>query len=255
MTDAFPDHFSKIASGYAQYRPRYPAALADFLAAISPARELVWECGCGSGQLSVDLADRFERVIATDASAKQLAEAEPHPRIEYRCATAERSGLPPGIADAVVAAQAAHWFDLPAWYREVRRVGKPEAIVAAISYGNVVMAGDAGALVARFYGGLVGTYWSPHRKLVDEGYRAIPFPFEETTAPPLEIRVEWDLAAFQGYVETWSAVRALVEAEGRSRVESFRAELARAWGPAERTRTVRWPIAVRAGRLGSGTSC
>lgn len=249
MTDAFPDHFSKIASSYAQFRPRYPAALADFLAEIAPARELAWECGCGSGQLSVDLASRFERVIATDASAKQLAEAEPHPRIDYRCATAERSGLSSGIADAVVAAQAAHWFDLPAWYREVRRVAKPEAIVAAISYGNVVMEGDAGALVERFYGGLVGTYWSPHRRLVDEGYRDLPFPFEEIAAPPLEIRVEWDLASFQGYVETWSAVRALVEAEGRSRVESFAAELARAWGPEERIRTVRWPIAVRAGRV------
>jgi SAM-dependent methyltransferase len=247
--DSFPDHFSKIASSYAEFRPRYPAALADFLAGVAPARELAWECGCGSGQLSVDLANRFDRVIATDASADQLAQAVPHPKIEYRCATAERSGLPAGIADAVFAAQAAHWFDLPAWYREVRRVAKPESIVAAISYGNVVVEGDAGLLVERFYGGLVGTYWSPHRKLVDEGYRDLPFPFEEIEAPPLEIRVEWDLQAFQGYVETWSAVRALVQAEGRARLESFLDELARAWGPAQRTRTVRWPIAVRAGRV------
>jgi SAM-dependent methyltransferase len=247
--DEFPDHFSKIASSYVQYRPRYPAALADFLSGIAPARELAWECGCGSGQLSVDLANRFARVIATDASADQLAQAVPHPRIEYRCATAERSGLSSGIADAVIAAQAAHWFDLQSWYGEVRRVAKPAAIVAAISYGNVLMEGDAGALVERFYGGLVGTYWSPHRKLVDEGYRDLFFPFEEIEAPPLEIRVEWDLAAFQGYVETWSAVRALVQAEGRSRLESFREELARAWGPAQETRTVRWPIAVRAGRV------
>lgn len=253
--EAFPDHFSKIASGYAHYRPRYPAALAEFLAGIAPARELAWECGCGSGQLSVDLADRFERVIATDASADQLAEAEPHPRIEYRCATAERSGLSPGIADAVVAAQAAHWFDLQSWYREVRRVAKSEAIVAAICYGNVLVEEEAGALVERFYGGLVGTYWSPQRRLVDEGYRSIPFPFEEIEAPSLEIRVEWDLPSFLGYVETWSAVRALVEAEGRPRVRSFGAELARAWGPAERTRTVRWPISVRAGRVGSRASC
>jgi SAM-dependent methyltransferase len=247
--DSFPDHFSKIASSYARFRPRYSAALADFLAETAPAREIAWECGCGSGQLSVDLAERFGRVIATDASAEQLAKAQPHPRIEYRCATAERSGLEDGVADLAVAAQAAHWFDLPAWYREVRRVTKPGGLLAVISYGNVLIEGPVGALVERFYGGVVGQYWSPHRKLVDEGYRDLPFPFDEIEVPPLEIRVEWDLSAFLGYVETWSAVRALVEAEGRARVESFRAELARTWGAAQRTRTLRWPIAVRAGRV------
>src|SRR5207249_7256547 len=126
-TRPFQDHFSDKAAGYAAYRPVYPPALVDALAALAPGRGLAWDAGCGSGQLSLLLAQRFDRVIATDASADQIAHATAHPKVEYRCAPAEASGLADGIADLAVAAQAAHWFDLPDYYAEVRRVAPPRA--------------------------------------------------------------------------------------------------------------------------------
>lgn len=128
MTDrqaSFKDHFSSAAAGYAAHRPTYPAELASFLASIAPRHDVVWDAGCGSGQLSTLLVDRFTRVVATDASAAQIANATPHPRVEYRCASAEASGLPDGIADLAVVAQAVHWFDLDRYYAEVRRVTRP----------------------------------------------------------------------------------------------------------------------------------
>src|SRR5438876_4020524 len=133
----FQDHFSDVAAAYAAHRPTYPAALVDFLAESAPRRDLAWDAGCGSGQLSVLLAERFARVIATDASPAQIAHAAPHPNVAYACAPAEDSGLPPGVADLAVAAQAAHWFDLPAYYAEVRRVGRAGALVALVTYGLV----------------------------------------------------------------------------------------------------------------------
>ena len=66
--EPFKDHFSGVSQDYAQFRPRYPAALFDFLASVAPERNLAWECACGSGQATIDLAGRFQRVIATDAS-------------------------------------------------------------------------------------------------------------------------------------------------------------------------------------------
>jgi SAM-dependent methyltransferase len=249
MTSPFSDHFSSIASSYARHRPRYPATLVEFLAGIAPARELAWDCGCGSGQLSVGLASRFGRVIATDASADQLAKATPHAHVEYRCATAEKSGLPDRVVDAAIAAQAAHWFDLPAWHREVRRVTKAGAIVAAITYGNVEVEGEIGAIVRRFYTDVTEPYWSPERKLVDDGYRAMPFPFDEIEAPALEMSASWNLADFTGYVRTWSGVQGLEKALGRAPIEAFEVELGRAWGPADTRRQVRWPLSMRVGRL------
>ena len=75
----FKDHFSGTATGYAAHRPGYPRAVAEALAARSPGRGLAWDAGCGSGQLSVVLGEVFEQVVATDASAAQIAEAIPHP--------------------------------------------------------------------------------------------------------------------------------------------------------------------------------
>ena len=136
---AFKDHFSTRSAEYAAYRPTYPRALVDFLADAAPGTELALDCGCGTGQLSVLLGERFARVVATDASQKQIENAEPHARVAYRVAPAEASGLGDASADLVVAAQAAHWFDLPAFYAEARRVARPHGVVALVTYGIIEM--------------------------------------------------------------------------------------------------------------------
>ena len=77
----FKNHFSDRAAAYAARRPTYPVALVDFLADVAPRRELAWDSGCGSGQLSVLLAGCFEQVIATDASAEQIGRASCRERV------------------------------------------------------------------------------------------------------------------------------------------------------------------------------
>lgn len=250
MTGGFKDHFSTHAAAYAAARPTYPAALADWLAGASPRRGLALDCGCGSGQLSRLLAGRFERVVATDASAEQIAAATALPNLDYRVAPAERSGLPEGCADLVTVAQAAHWFDLPAFYAEVRRVAAPGAVLALVAYGRLVLDGDAGAVVRDFYDGALGKHWPPERALVEGGYRDLPFPFAEEAVPPFAIDVSWTLSDLADYVDTWSAVRALERAEGRAPVERFRVALADVWGDPAVPRAVSWPLAIRFGRIG-----
>src|SRR5512146_2681396 len=127
------DYFSGVAGSYAEYRPRYPAALVDLLADLAPRSQTAWDAGCGSGQRSVALAGRFARVIATDASEQQLARATAQPRVEYRRASAEASEIPSAPLDLATAAQAVHWFDRPAYYQEVRRVCRPGALIALVT--------------------------------------------------------------------------------------------------------------------------
>src|ERR1051326_7411546 len=113
---SFKDHFSKQATGYAKFRPRYPQKLFDYLGSIAPSRQLAWDCATGNGQAAVGLASVFDRVIATDASEKQIANAEQHDHVEYRVAPAEESGLESSSIDLIMVAQALHWFDLERFY-------------------------------------------------------------------------------------------------------------------------------------------
>lgn len=241
--------FEQGGKAYSRFRPEYPAELARFLASISPGAALAVDVGCGNGQLTSHLADHFGKVIGLDPSADQIANAAAHPRIEYGCAPAERLPVADRCADLVTAAQAAHWFDLPRFYEEVRRIGVPRGILALVSYGVLRLDEDLDGRFARFYWNEIGPYWPAERKLVDTGYVDLPFPFEEQAAPALEICKAWTLDEFLGYVSTWSAVRSVREASREDILQRFVQDLAPLWGDPSRRRDVRWPINMRMGKL------
>lgn len=242
------DHFSRCASAYAEYRPGYPAELGSFLADISPGRGLAWDCGTGSGQAAVVLAAAFDRVVATDASAEQLAHARPHPRVEYRRALDRDSGLARASCDLVTAGQAAHWFDLPAFYREVDRVLRPGGALAIWCYTRTLVAPEIDAVVSAFQYQRVGPYWPAGREHTDAGYRTLPFPYERIAAPPLAMRHLWTRRQLEAYIGTWSSVRRCRDVEGADPVAGLTRDLAPLWPDADGVREVRWPLSVIAGR-------
>jgi len=247
----FKDHFSATAGGYAAHRPVYSRAVAEALAARSPERGVAWDAGCGSGQLSVVLGDVFDQVVATDASAAQIAAATPHPRVRFRVAPAEASGLSEGTVDCSVAAQAAHWFDLEAYYREVRRVSRPGGLVALITYAVMETDPEVERIVQRFYRKTLDGHWPPERVSVEEGYRSLPFPFEPVEAPALTLEHRWNADQLLGYVGTWSAVQSLRKVGRGPELERFADEILAAWGDPRTARLVRWPLSLRLGRVSS----
>ncbi|MES2497035.1 MAG: class I SAM-dependent methyltransferase [Pseudomonadota bacterium] len=244
----FKDHFSSHAAAYASYRPAYPPELADWLASLVPAREIALDVGCGSGQLSLLLAERFSQVVATDPSPQQIDSAVAHPRIDYRVAPAEASGLTDGSIDLLTAAQAAHWFDLPAFFAETRRLLKPDGVIALISYARLKTEGDIEEIVERFRLVTLEDYWPPERALVENDYRDIRLPFTPIDVPAFTIEVQWPLAALVGYLDTWSAVRALEKASGRAAFDAVVDDLTAHWGDPTMTRTISWPLTIIAGR-------
>ena len=246
---SFKDHFSAHATQYAAHRPTYPPALVDALADLAGGTRLALDCGCGTGQLSVPLAARFDRVIAIDGSAAQVAAAGRHPRVEYRVAVAESSGLPARTVDLVAVAQAAHWFDLTRFYAEVRRVGRTGGLLALLTYGNIDTDADVVRVVEGFRRDVIDRFWPPERIHVDTGYRQLPFPFEELEPPAFVLEQNWSLGDFLGYIDTWSAVRAAEGAMGRAPLETFADMLRDVWGPPESRRIIRWPLSMRLGRL------
>jgi SAM-dependent methyltransferase len=240
--------FDQGGRAYARFRPEYPRELAAYLASLAPDHDTAVDVGCGNGQLTQLLAPYFGKVVGLDPSADQIANAIPDERIDYRCASAEQLPLPDASASLVTAAQAAHWFDLPAFYREVRRIARPGAVVALVSYGVMKLEAELDERFQKFYRDEIGPYWPPERKLVDSGYATIDFPFEELAPPALEIRLDWHLSEFLGYLTTWSAVRSAREAGREDLLIAFANDIGAAWGDPNRRRPVRWPINMRIGR-------
>lgn len=246
----FRDLFSRHSDTYATSRPTYPDALYEFLAALAPSRRLAWDCGTGNGQAARDLARWFEKVIATDASVAQIRNAVAVGNVEYRVANAESSGLPARAVDLVAVAQALHWFDVDEFYSEVRRVTVSGGILAVWSYGSPSAGEDIEMALRNFEKETVGPYWDSGRRLVDEGYRTIGFPFHELSAPRFELRHEWTLSQLGGYLRSWSAVSRFVAERGEDPVTPLLEQIGKHWGAPESPRAVTWPLAIRVGRIG-----
>jgi SAM-dependent methyltransferase len=244
----FKDHFSGQAATYSTFRPTYPAELFEWLADAAPRRERVWDAGTGNGQAAGALAHHFGLVVATDASAAQVAEAAPHPRIEYRVAPAEASGLPAAWADLVTVAQALHWFELRGFFGEAKRVLAPDGLLAVWCYGDPRLDEPiVDGIVHAYNRGTVEQYWPRERNLVLAAYQTIPFPFREVRTPSLSMEAAWTLPQLAGYMRSWSATARYAKALGRDPIDEVEAKLREPWGPGELARVIRWPLTIRAG--------
>lgn len=249
MSTGFKDHFSGHAAGYSTYRPTYPPRLFQWLAETAPRLGRAWDAGTGNGQAAVDLAEHFASVVGTDGSATQLAHATRHPRVEYRVAPAEESGLPTGWADLVTVAQALHWFDLSRFYAEARRVLAADGLLAVWCYGDCRLDDPTvDRIVHRYNRDTVEEYWPPERDLVLAEYRSIPFPFREVATPSVRLEAFWTLPQLAGYLRSWSATTRCARVTGRDPVAAVEEALERVWGPPDSARVVSWPLTVRAGR-------
>ena len=246
---AFIDAFSDMAKQYASARPTYPAALFECLAELAPATRCAWDCDTGNGQAAFGLAEHFDSVQATDASAEQIGQALPHPRVHYYVAPAHATGLPDRSVDMISVAQALHWFDLDRFYAEVRRVARPRALLAVYGYDWFYLSPEIDPIVNRWLLRPIESYWLPNLRLLWHRYRTIDFPFAELPEPRLAMYQSWNLDEMLSYYRTWSAARGKIAAEGEHFLADARTALAAVWGDPDRRRTAVMPIITRLGRV------
>ncbi len=244
---SFKDHFSEQSAQYANYRPRYPAELFQFLVDQCRRHELAWDCATGSGQAAVALGEFFACVIATDASDTQIACAIPHANVSYRVATAEASGLDDASVDVLTVGQALHWFDRERFYAEAKRVLAPGGLLAAWCYGLCHVTDECDGVVLELYSDIVNEFWPPERRLVEERYAGIAMPAAEIEVPRFNIYADWAVDDMLGYLRTWSACSRYRKAHACDPVTLIAGKLHDAWGTG--SRPVRWPLTLRVCRL------
>ena len=244
---AFKDYFSDHAAGYASHRPHYPAALFEWLAQQCSRHEMAWDCATGNGQAAIALSPYFDRIIATDASQAQLVEATQGNNIHYVCASAEQVPLAANSLELITVGQAAHWFDLSRFYREVDRLLVPNGVLALWCYGLFQITSEIDVLILNYYQHTVGKYWPPERHHVEEAYQSLDFPYEQITTPDYCMQVNWNLGQVMGYLGTWSATRLYKKATGKDPLATLVQPLSDIWGDSRQPRAIQWPLHLKVG--------
>ncbi|KAK9935996.1 hypothetical protein M0R45_012863 [Rubus argutus] len=261
------DLFIKQSKQYAVGRPGYPEKLFQFIASKTASHDLAWDVGTGSGQAVRSLAGIFKNVVATDTSQEQLECAPKLPNVRYEhtppvlsIPEIEQKLAPKSSVDLVTIAQALHWFDLPSFYQQMKWVlKKPNGVIAAWCYTLPRVNNSVDTVFDRFYANDVEPYWDPARKLVDNKYKTIDFPFEpvsgEDNTGPFEFATErlMDLDDLFTYIRSWSAYQTAKEKGVELLKDDVMGAFKQAWNAdgGDGQKAVIYPINLRIGRVGN----
>lgn len=243
-------NFSKYASEYCRFRPKYPEEMFTFLSEACKERESVLDCGTGNGQAAIELAKYFKHVIASDISTEQIALADIKSNIQYICCPAEKIDLLDNSTDLITSAQAMHWFDLDKFYKEIIRIAKPKAILAAWCYTLPTIADQIDSILLELYAILMQS--SSHMiqiKYVHDCYETIPFPFDKINVPKFFMKEKWDYWTLVGHLKTWPSVKKYRAKFGESSLDHFFEELRFQWGRVQRKFSVTWPLHLIVGKI------
>jgi SAM-dependent methyltransferase len=242
------DLFSVHSKKYATFRPTYPAALYEFIFRYVPNKDRVWDCATGNGQVARFLSTCFKEVQATDISQMQIDQAYQAPNIVYSIGPAERTSFPSEHFDLITVGQALHWFNHPEFYKEVKRVGKPGAILAAWGYAMIFVSPPINRIILDVYTNIAGPYWDEARRMVEREYKTFDFPFAEIPTPPFAIDVVWSLEHLLGYIESWSAMQKYMLATGINPMAGIGERFKAHWKPGEMKKG-RFPVFLRMGKV------
>jgi len=244
----FNDHFSKQAKEYALYRPKYPPEMFEFLSGLVKEHSVAWDSATGNGQAALGLAEHFDKVIATDASEAQISRAFPHPKIEYRVAPAESSGLDSSSIDLITVASAIHWLDSEKFYSEVKRVLKPGGVIAVWVYDGIFINPEIDRVIHEYVSEKLDKHWPKQSAISWNFEKEIQLPFEKIDCPEFNIRLNWSPKDYLDFLYTWSSTQNYIKAHGSDPFDELRMQLLNIWGAENEKRPVKMPLMIKAGR-------
>lgn len=130
--------FSNRVNYYIRFRPRYPAAVLDFLneeLALSP-QAVFADIGSGTGILAEMFLRNGNPVFGVEPNPEMRAAAEAllnaYPQFYSVTGRAEATTLADRSIDMITAGQAFHWFQVDQARQEFRRILKPDGWVVLV---------------------------------------------------------------------------------------------------------------------------
>ncbi|XP_046637235.1 putative methyltransferase DDB_G0268948 [Daphnia pulicaria] len=221
---------SVLASRYIDFRPKPPARLADRIVEFLKEKytgdlSVCVDAGCGSGQCSLLLSSHFQKVLATDISASQIevAKSRNHPsNIEFVASPAEQCPVEDGSVQLVNACVAAHWFDLPAFFKESDRILCSNGIVAIAAYVPLLefvhptASEELGEAMKLFYRVRLRDYWAKGVSIVDNEYKSITIPYEDFVREVFYVDECRKLSDLMNFFSSWCIYNNYCEVNGEA---------------------------------------
>nr|XP_008123599.1 PREDICTED: putative methyltransferase DDB_G0268948 [Anolis carolinensis] len=207
---------------------------------------LALDVGCGSGQGTLLLASRFQKVVGTDVSPAQVEEAQqaPHPdNVSFLACPAEELPVADGSVDVLTSFTAAHWFDIPRFMREAERVLAPSGclVLTTNTLDMRLHFRDRDQELTRIFQefrDLLTPYMSDKVRLVvgdyEEIFEAVPFPSKERITDIVD-KVPMSVAELVGYVQSFSMFQAFLKdrpEEAQAQVQRLQERVLEAMGEA-----------------------
>ncbi|GAA5808540.1 hypothetical protein MFLAVUS_001931 [Mucor flavus] len=214
---------------YSKFRPFYSpevySLIDQFHLQSQGQYNLAIDVGCGTGQSTVETAKKFKQVYGIDTLAEQIQHGTPRDNITYQVGPAEDlSQFQTASVDMITSSTAFHWFDHAVFFKEAKRVLKPNGTLAVYSYFYPVLKGvpeEINAIVKKLTLEQLGQYANSNIRYIQNMYRDIKFPFQNQVwyiTPKSEdvtgisqpvtrslMEASMDIARFSNYLKTSSA--------------------------------------------------
>ncbi|KAI8575888.1 hypothetical protein K450DRAFT_259678 [Umbelopsis ramanniana AG] len=200
---------------YAEFRPIYNKATYDLIYDYHSKKggqfEVAVDVATGTGQAASHLADKFKKVHGTDLSARMLESAVKKDNIDYQACPAESLPFADASVDLLTTFEAMHYFDTDRFFKEVKRVLKPNGTLAILVY-NLPIIKDEPEMNLRFeelVSIALKDSWNTGMDSVKSLYSNIHIIGSTTTEPILEQKMS--LTQFKQYCKTWSSYARYLE--------------------------------------------
>lgn len=218
--------FVGTARYYSEFRPDYPTAVFDLLTVEAPleAMSTALDLGCGTGLLTLSLAERVASVTGVDPDpgmleeAARLARKRDQRNIRWVLSSAERFDDKPGGYRLVVIGSAFHWMDRSVVTARAHQLLEPGGLFAVLGNpsplflvqpgGHRLDREGVGTAVAAAVAAVQDRWFDPKersdRRLTrhEEVIRASPFGVATLLSVPT--RQEWDIHSLVGFLRSTS---------------------------------------------------
>ena len=219
------------ARRYSQFRPAYPQQLLDiitgFIVKNGGGFGLAVDVACGTGHSTFPLRSHFTHCLGTDISEAQVQYARQKGKeldalnVEFKVASATNLPVEDASVDFVSCAEAWHWLEPEALYREVNRVLKPGGCLAVYGYRDPTLLNEeCNDLLTELISRTLKDYSHERLKHLDNFYSEVTLPYPNSIRfdLPTEMSYSMEISNFIGYVSSWSSYQTYCERHPRNSV-------------------------------------